>query len=156
MALQILTSQQSKAPNPIKQLPHCKSDCHPLFAGPRHVSPRWACWLFGLLLAAVAGCREAQKSPTAPLAVEVTVARPLVRQVTDYEDFIGRTKAAEAVEVRSRVTGYLVKILFEDGDEVKRAQELFQIDPRPSGRNTTRRSRTSKLPRQISDLQNPT
>ena len=94
------------------------------------MSSRRALWLYGVLLAA-AGCRPVENSPLAPPAVEVTVARPLVHQVTDYEDFIGRTKAAETVEVRSRVTGYLVKILFDDGDEVKRAQELFEIDPRP-------------------------
>jgi RND family efflux transporter MFP subunit len=87
--------------------------------------------LLTLLPVFASGCRRtAASAPVAP-RVEVTVAKPLVRKVSDYEDFIGRTKAADFVEVRSRVTGYLVKILFEDGDDVKRAQPLFEIDPRP-------------------------
>lgn len=83
----------------------------------------------GILLSLV-GCSRAPQTAALP-PVQVTVARPLVRTVGDYEDFVGRTKAAEYVEVRSRVTGYLVKILFNDGDEVQRGQELFEIDPRP-------------------------
>src|SRR5262249_27462450 len=53
------------------------------------------------------------------------------RQVTDYVDFTGRTDAVEAVDVRARVTGYLVKIPFKEGSEVKKGDLLFEIDPRP-------------------------
>ncbi len=48
----------------------------------------------------------------------------------DYEEFVGRTEAFRSVEVRSRVTGYLDKTLFKDGDEVQAGQDLFEIDPR--------------------------
>lgn len=91
-------------------------------------------WVSTLVLVSLllpnGGCSRAPQNAALP-PVQVTVARPLVRTVSDYEDFIGRTKAAEYVEVRSRVTGYLVKILFNDGDEVQRGQDLFEIDPRP-------------------------
>jgi multidrug efflux system membrane fusion protein len=53
------------------------------------------------------------------------------RQVTDYVDFTGRTDAVEAVDVRARVTGYLVKLPFKEGAEVKKGDLLFEIDPRP-------------------------
>lgn len=90
---------------------------------------RWVVLTGGLL--SVVGCSRPETSAASLPPVQVTVAKPLVRTVTDYEDFIGRTKAAEYVEVRSRVTGYLVKIQFDDGDEVQRGQDLFEIDPRP-------------------------
>jgi RND family efflux transporter MFP subunit len=61
---------------------------------------------------------------------EVPVARPVVRQVTDYEDFTGRTEAPTRVELRARVTGYLVKATFQEGTEVKQGDVLFEIDGR--------------------------
>ena len=79
-----------------------------------------------LVLAAAAACTAAE-----PPAPEVPVVRPVVREVTDYEDFAGRTEASAAVEVRARVTGYLDKVLFKDGDDVKKGDVLFEIDPRP-------------------------
>ena len=104
----------------------------------RHrAAPAWrrgGSWLAGIIclgLLPLAGCQPTGENASAPPVAEVTVAKPLVQTATDYEEFIGRTKAAEYVEIRSRVTGYLVKILFEDGDEVEKAQELFEIDPRP-------------------------
>jgi multidrug efflux system membrane fusion protein len=51
--------------------------------------------------------------------------------VIEYQDFTGRTQAVQQVEIRARVTGYLVKVLFKDGAEVKKGDLLFEIDPRP-------------------------
>jgi multidrug efflux system membrane fusion protein len=59
------------------------------------------------------------------------VSRPVKRQVTDYVDFTGRTDAVQAVDVRARVTGYLVKVPFKEGTEVKKGDLLAEIDPRP-------------------------
>lgn len=72
----------------------------------------------------------------------VRVARPEVREVTDYQYFTGRTEAPESLDLRARVTGYLVQWKFDKdgepkeynftpGDEVKKDQALFKIDPRP-------------------------
>ena len=61
----------------------------------------------------------------------VTVATPLSRQVTDWDDYVGRFEASQAVEVRPRVSGQLVGIHFKDGDVVQRGQLLFTVDPRP-------------------------
>jgi RND family efflux transporter MFP subunit len=54
-----------------------------------------------------------------------------MRLVTDYFEFPGQTAAVGEVEVRARVTGYLVKVNFEDGQDVKKGDLLYEIDPRP-------------------------
>ncbi len=62
---------------------------------------------------------------------EVVVAKPVTREITDYFEFPGQTAAVGEVEVRARVTGYLVKVNFEDGQNVKKGDLLYVIDPRP-------------------------
>jgi RND family efflux transporter MFP subunit len=62
---------------------------------------------------------------------EVKVVRPVAREVTDFEAFTGRTEAKTTVELRPRVSGYLTKVAFKDGAEVKKGDLLFEIDPRP-------------------------
>src|SRR5262249_19096094 len=81
--------------------------------------------------AAVGGCRgqPAQVAPPQPPAVPVS--RPVQQEVTDYVDFTGRTDAVQALDVRARVTGYLVEMPFKEGSEVKKDDLLFKIDPRP-------------------------
>jgi multidrug efflux system membrane fusion protein len=76
-----------------------------------------------------AGC--AKQAPPPPPPPEVTVARPVVREVTDYFEFPGKTEAVDRVEVRARVTGYLDKVNFVDGQNVKKGDLLYEIDPRP-------------------------
>ncbi len=61
---------------------------------------------------------------------EVVVQRPVQRAVTDYETFAGRTEAVESVELRARVSGYLLKVAFKEGARVKKGDLLFEIDPR--------------------------
>jgi RND family efflux transporter MFP subunit len=81
-------------------------------------------------LMATSGCDKAV-AKSAPPPPAVTVAAPVVREVLDYDEYTGRFKAMEEVEVRARVKGYLQSVGFKDGDEVKKDQVLFQIDPRP-------------------------
>lgn len=85
--------------------------------------------LFGLLILA-AGCAREQPKGAQPKPPEVLVSAPLTREVIDYEFFTGRTIASQRVELRSRVTGYLEKALFKEGDLVKKDDVLFLIDPR--------------------------
>ena len=61
----------------------------------------------------------------------VPVGQPVQREVTDYVDFTGRTEAVYSVDIRPRVTGYLVQMPFEEGAEVKAGDLLFVVDPRP-------------------------
>jgi RND family efflux transporter MFP subunit len=61
----------------------------------------------------------------------VTVAKPVVRDVVDNDEFIGRFQPVDEVSVRSRVGGYLQEIHFQDGTLVKQGDLLFVIDQRP-------------------------
>jgi RND family efflux transporter MFP subunit len=61
----------------------------------------------------------------------VTVSYPLKREVTDYQDYTGRTAAVDSVQVQARVTGYLTRIYFKEGEEVKEGTVLYEIDPAP-------------------------
>lgn len=67
----------------------------------------------------------------APPAPVVQVAHPLVRQVTEWDDYVGRFAPSKTVEVRPRVSGAITRILFTDGDYVRAGQPLFEVDPRP-------------------------
>jgi multidrug efflux system membrane fusion protein len=90
--------------------------------------------VFPLLLASpllAAGCEQPPPQVAPAEAPAVPVSRPVSREVTDYIDFTGRTDAVQAVDVRARVTGYLERIPFKEGAEVKKGDLLFEIDPRP-------------------------
>jgi RND family efflux transporter MFP subunit len=87
--------------------------------------------LLGVAALAVAGCGQAPPPPAPPPPPVVTTSTPTVDEVSDFEDFTGRTDAVYTIEVRARVTGYLDKVNFEDGSEVKKGEVLFEIDPRP-------------------------
>ena len=81
---------------------------------------------------ALAGCSGGGESQGAPPPPEVTVATPLVGEVVDWDDFVGRFEAPENVDVKPRVSGYLVGTHFRDGQYVRRGQLLFTIDARPA------------------------
>ncbi|MDW5317387.1 efflux RND transporter periplasmic adaptor subunit [Rhizobium sp. PL01] len=74
-----------------------------------------------------AGPSFAQEQPKAA----VTVAKPVVRDVVDSDEFIGRFEAVDEVTLRSRVGGYLDQVNFKDGAMVKKGDPLFVIDQRP-------------------------
>ncbi len=73
------------------------------------------------------------RPPAAPEAAppEVTVARPIVRQMREFIEGTGLLKASDSVEVRAQVTGYLAEIHFKDGADLAKGDLLFTIDPRP-------------------------
>ena len=79
----------------------------------------------------VASCSEQQQQAGAPPPPAVTVAKPVKRTVVDYDEYVGRFTAINAVEVRARVAGYLDKVHFKDGQIVKQVDLLFTIDKRP-------------------------
>jgi RND family efflux transporter MFP subunit len=83
----------------------------------------------GFALALLAGCGKSGPPPEAPPTVKV--ATPLMRDVVDWDDYAGRFEAVDAVEVRPRISGQLQSIHFKDGQDVKKGQLLFVIDPRP-------------------------
>jgi len=83
------------------------------------------------LLAAAGGCQANRPKVASAEAPAVPVSHPLQREVTDFVDFTGRTEAVHSVDIRPRVTGYLVKMPFKEGAEVKQGDLLFVVDPRP-------------------------
>jgi multidrug efflux system membrane fusion protein len=83
------------------------------------------------LVAFLAGCGEGQKQQTAPSPPKVTVAKPIQRTIVDQDEYVGRFVPVDAVELRARVSGYLDKVHFEDGQYVKKGDLLFTIDKRP-------------------------
>lgn len=84
------------------------------------------------LVAGLSGCgQEPQQQKAAPPPPAVTVASPTQRTITDYDEYVGRFVAVDAVEVRARVSGYLDSIHFKDGQMVKEGDLLFTIDKRP-------------------------
>lgn len=80
-------------------------------------------WLLGLLLPA---CGE-RNVYLPPPPSEVRVSQPERREIVDYLEFTGNTQAYNTVKLRARVEGYLEKVLFNDGDVVKKGQPLFLI-----------------------------
>lgn len=67
----------------------------------------------------------------APALQTVTVASPVVRSVTQWDDYVGRFEASKMVAVRPRVSGAIDAVRFTDGAIVQKGQLLFTIDPRP-------------------------
>ncbi|MBN65966.1 MAG: efflux transporter periplasmic adaptor subunit [Rickettsiales bacterium] len=63
--------------------------------------------------------------------MEVEVAHPATKRLIEWDEYTGRFRAIEHVELQARVSGYLDEILFEDGQMVEKGDVLFVIDPRP-------------------------
>jgi RND family efflux transporter MFP subunit len=72
---------------------------------------------------------HAQGGP--PMAPPVTAAAAIARTVSDFDEFSGRLDAVEKVELRPRVSGYIEKVNFAQGAEVRKGDLLVEIDPRP-------------------------
>jgi len=76
------------------------------------------------------GGREQGGAAGAPPPPQVTVASPYVGPVNEWNEFSGRFEATDTVDIRSRISGYLMKVLFTDGAVVQKGDPLFIIDPR--------------------------
>lgn len=90
-----------------------------------------AALVLSLPLAACGETQTASPGAAAPPAPKVSVAKPVQKLVSDYDEYVGRFVAYDFVEVRGRVSGYLDKIHFTDGQLVKQGDLLFTIDRRP-------------------------
>ena len=97
---------------------------------------RWKRGRFGrasilIGIAIAGGCQDDPNEFQAPPPPKVTIAPPIVREVTTYAEFTGRLDAIETVELRARVRGFLETIDFEPGDNVKKGQKLFGLEQAP-------------------------
>jgi len=78
------------------------------------------------ILVSTAGC-DRKENTFVPPPPKVTVSKPVRQEVTDYLEYTGKTQAVNTVQLVARVEGYLEKVLFRDGEIVKKGALLFQI-----------------------------
>ncbi|MBI1831241.1 MAG: efflux RND transporter periplasmic adaptor subunit [Planctomycetes bacterium] len=83
------------------------------------------------VLMACTGCQRGGPKVTMAEAVAYPVSTPIEREVSDYLEYTGRTNAKDSVIIQPRVTGYLMKMPFREGADVKKGDILFEIDDRP-------------------------
>ena len=84
-----------------------------------------------ILCVGCGGCRRPAPPPAATVS-EVVVTAPRTAKVPEYLEVTGRIDAQLVVDIRSRVTGYLTKVAFRDGQFVAQGDPLYEIDVRPS------------------------
>ncbi len=87
--------------------------------------------ILALLSSFAFGCEQKTPEKAAAKPPEVLVIEAVTQTITDFEEFTGHTESKNMIEVKARVTGYLQKVRFKDGDTVKEGDTLFEIDPRP-------------------------
>ncbi|MGH7225600.1 MAG: efflux RND transporter periplasmic adaptor subunit, partial [Gemmataceae bacterium] len=88
--------------------------------------------LLGILACVgLAGCgsHAAPKAGGAKGPPEVYVSAPVTRDILDFEEFPGRLESDKTVQIRARVTGYLLRFNFKEGGKVEKDDLLFEIDP---------------------------
>ena len=79
----------------------------------------------------VAACGDSGNKQATPPPPAVTIANPVKQKISDFDEYVGRFVAVDSVEIRARVSGYLDKVHFIDGQLVKEGDLLFTIDRRP-------------------------
>lgn len=101
---------------------------------------RWTRWqkraavLVPIAIAGVVGVKVFDHSDAVaalPPPAAVTIATPLVREISEWDDYVGRFAPSRTVEVRPRVAGEVTGVHFRDGEVVRQGQLLFTIDARP-------------------------
>lgn len=105
-----------------------------------------------VLITAFAGCQTEKKQPPTPSPPVVTVITPVPTEVQNYYDYNGMLDAVETVQIQARVEGFLDKMSYKEGDEVKVGDPLYIIDPREFN-SAVSRSR-SDIARAKADVEN--
>jgi membrane fusion protein, multidrug efflux system len=100
-----------------------------------------------------AGCSQSPARGPEKKAPEVIVTTPITDQVTDYQDFTGRLDALKTVDIRARVSGFVLSAPFKEGDEVREGDVLFAIDPSSYSADTNLASANLKLAKADQNLQ---
>jgi multidrug efflux system membrane fusion protein len=83
-----------------------------------------------LLVALLAGCDNSVAQNAAPPPPAVSTADVVIKPISQWDAFNGRIEAVQSVQLRPRVSGYIDKVNYTEGDEVKKGQVLFTIDDR--------------------------
>jgi multidrug efflux system membrane fusion protein len=85
----------------------------------------------GLALASSGCASRASEAAGGPPPAQVSVAPVLVQTVRQWDEYTGRVAAVDSVELRPRVSGYVDRVAFREGQEVRKGDLLFVIDRRP-------------------------
>jgi RND family efflux transporter MFP subunit len=88
-----------------------------------------SCLLLGFFT--LTGCGPEPIKVADPEPPVVSVTNPIEQELSSFTEFTGRMEAVEVVEIKARVSGYLTKVLFKEGSDVKKGDPLYEIDPRP-------------------------
>ncbi|MCG7781210.1 efflux RND transporter periplasmic adaptor subunit [Lelliottia amnigena] len=91
-----------------------------------HLTALGAMFLSVLLV----GCDDGVAQNAVPQAPAVSAADVVVKSISQWDSFNGRIEAVESVQLRPRVSGYIDKVNYTDGQEVKKGEVLFTIDDR--------------------------
>ncbi|HND01731.1 MAG TPA: efflux RND transporter periplasmic adaptor subunit, partial [Nitrospira sp.] len=85
------------------------------------------------MLLTAAGCNNEQASSggQAPPPPEVGVAQVISKPVQQWDEYTGRISAIDTVELRPRASGYVQRVAYKEGQDVKQGDLMFLIDPRP-------------------------
>lgn len=103
-----------------------KSDTHS-----RVSQPLWAVVSLGALsLAVLSGCKNQDGAAYTPQPPQVSIAPVVAKQVSQWDEYSGRIEAVETVELRPRVSGYIERVGYREGEDVKKGAVLFTIDAR--------------------------
>lgn len=77
------------------------------------------------------GCSKPEPSTAGRPVASVTAAKPLVKEIVEWDEYVGRLEPISTVEIRPRVGGFIETSPFVDGQIVKKGDLLFTIDSRP-------------------------
>jgi membrane fusion protein, multidrug efflux system len=116
-------------PIEMDELKELNDRVHPARRGRRRVI--WAILVLAGLAVAAYLFRGSDAPAAAPPLPVVTVATPLQREITQWDEYIGRFQPSRSVELRPRVSGEITAVHFRDGQFVRQGQPLFTIDSRP-------------------------
>jgi multidrug efflux system membrane fusion protein len=82
-----------------------------------------------LAIAVLVGCSsQASDNAGAPPPPAVSAAPVLIKEVSHWDEYNGRVEAVETVSLRPRVSGYIDRVNYVEGQEVKKGDVLFTID----------------------------
>ncbi|HXL49157.1 MAG TPA: efflux RND transporter periplasmic adaptor subunit, partial [Xanthobacteraceae bacterium] len=79
----------------------------------------------------ITACSNSEAEAPSSLPPEVDAVQVVTKSVRQWDEFTGRIAAIGAVDIRPRVSGYIDRIAFKEGDMVRAGDLLFVIDPRP-------------------------
>src|SRR5262245_45696742 len=103
--------------------------CTPSLTPSHFPFARFLCFLIAMPLFAALGCHKPESSVPPP-SPEVGVVRVIQRDVPVYLEWVGTTEGYVNAEIHPKITGYLLKQEYKDGEHVKAGQPMFQIDDR--------------------------